>query len=112
MQAKAAQQFQAELQKLEADQAEAQRKISELQSKKEAKQRFVLSPEQQAELEKFRKTSAETRKHLKEVRKSLRREEEALETRLKWVNIAGMPVLVTIFGVGLALYNCKRTAAK
>jgi ABC-type uncharacterized transport system involved in gliding motility auxiliary subunit len=112
MQAKAAQQFQAELQKLEAEQAEAQRKISELQSKKEAKQRFVLSPEQQAELEKFRKTSAETRKHLKEVRKSLRREEEALETRLKWVNIAGMPVLVTIFGVGLALYNRKRTAAK
>lgn len=112
MQAKAEQQYQAELQKLETEQNETQRKISELQSKKDAKSRFVLSPEQQAELEKFRKTMAGTKKHLKEVRKELRRDQEALETRLKWINIAVMPVLVAVFGVGLALFNRKRTAAK
>jgi hypothetical protein len=35
-----------------------------------------------------------------------------METRLKWVNIAGMPFLVTLSGISLAYLKRKRTAAK
>ncbi|MEI7729001.1 MAG: Gldg family protein [Verrucomicrobiota bacterium] len=112
MQAKAAERFQTELAKLETDKNELRRKISELQAKPDAKQRFVLPPEAKAEIEKYRKSEVETSKRLKQVRKELRSEEEAMSNKLKWVNIAGMPALVTIFGLGLAVYNRKRTAAK
>ena len=54
-------------QKLEEDINEAQRKINELQQAKEDKdQRFVLSPEQQAELAKCAKANAEGNKKLAE----------------------------------------------
>ena len=35
-----------------------------------------------------------------------------LENELKWINIAGMPFLVTLSGISLALFKRKRTAAK
>jgi len=108
----AAADYQAELQKLEEKKNETQRKLSELQSKKDPKQRFALSPEQAAEIERYKKEQVETNKRLKEVRKQLRRREEKLETTLKLVNILVMPGVVTAMGIGLALYNRKRTAAK
>ena len=52
------------------------------------------------------------RRGIKEVRKNLRQDIDALENRLKWANIAGMPLLVTISGVTLAVFKRKRTAAK
>jgi hypothetical protein len=67
-----------------------------------------LSPEQQAELQKFRTKEAEAKRELKEVRKDLRREIDSLENRLKWANIAGMPALVTAFGIGLGIFKRQR----
>jgi gliding motility-associatede transport system auxiliary component len=49
---------------------------------------------------------------LKDERKNLRRDIDSLENRLTWVNIAGMPFLVTLSGLGLAFYKRKRTSAK
>jgi hypothetical protein len=49
---------------------------------------------------------------LKDERKKLRRDIDSLENRLKWANIAAMPVLVSLSGLGLAFYKRKRTAAK
>ena len=73
--------------------------MNELQTKKEAGQRFILSKEQQAEIVQFKQKEAEARKKLKGVRKNLRQEIDSLENRLKWPNIAGMPALVTIAGL-------------
>ena len=73
---------------------------------------MILSPEQQAELTKFRQKQAEVNKELKQVRKDLKREVDSLENRLKWINIAGMPLLVTAAGISLALVKRKKTAAK
>ena len=65
MEAAANVKFQSEIKRLEDSAAEAQRKINELQAQKKDKdQRFILSPEQRAELEKLRKEEADTRKHL------------------------------------------------
>ena len=68
----------------------------------------ILSPEQQAELERFRKRALETRHELKEVRKNLRRDTEALQFRTKVANIAAMPLLVSLFGLGFAGWRRRR----
>jgi hypothetical protein len=49
---------------------------------------------------------------LKEVRKNLRKDIDSLENRLKWTNIAGMPLLVAGFGIVLAVVKNKRARAK
>jgi len=105
--------FQAVIKKLEDEKAEAERKLNELQqARKDNNQRFILSPEQQAEIAKFRQSQAEVGKKLKAVRKELSQDIESLENRLKWMNIAGMPVLVTVAGLGLAMVRKQKTKAK
>jgi ABC-type uncharacterized transport system involved in gliding motility auxiliary subunit len=68
----------------------------------------ILNPEQQAELERFRKTVAEGRLALKEVRKNLRQDAEALVFWTKLANIALMPLLVAVLGLMLALLRRRR----
>ena len=105
--------FQSEIKRLEESAAEAQRKINEMQAQKKDKdQRFILSPEQRTELEKLRKEEAETRKHLKQVQKDLRKEVVSLQTRLKWINILAVPLAVTATGIVIAIVNRRRTSAK
>jgi ABC-type uncharacterized transport system involved in gliding motility auxiliary subunit len=75
-----------------------------------AKGAQILSPEQQAELERFRKKVAETRLALKELRKNLRRDSERLVFMTKVANIALMPLLVAFAGLGIALVRRRRQA--
>lgn len=63
----------------------------------------ILTPEQQAEMENFRKKSVETRKELKDVRKNLREETESLQLWTKVINIGLVPLLVMLLGVVLAI---------
>ena len=112
MQAQAEEGYRGKLKELEKSLQETQSRLNDLQKNKESGQRFILSPEQQAEVKNFQKKEAEVKKELKKVKRDLSREIEALETRLKWVNIAAMPFLVTISGISLALFKRKQTAAK
>lgn len=113
MEAQANQKWQAKLKELETQKQETERKISELQQKKEgAQQKFILSPEQQKELENFRKANVEFSKQLKQLRKDLRRDTDTLQFRTKMVNIFAMPVAVAFAGIALALVKRKKTAAK
>lgn len=112
MQAEAEARFRGTVKELEDSLAETQRRLNELQQNKEKGQRFILSPEQQAELEKFQQTEAQMRRDLKKVQKDLRREIDSLETRVKWFNIAAVPLAVTLCGIILAAYKRKLTAAK
>jgi hypothetical protein len=72
----------------------------------------VLSPDQQEEIRKFQTKQAQVNKELRLLRRSLNKEIDSLETRLKWLNIAGMPLLVAISGISLAMVKRKKTAAK
>jgi len=113
MQAKAEESYRAKIKQVEDDLRETQTKLNELQAKKDkGQQRMILSPEQQAELEKFRKKEAEAKRDLKDVRKNLRKDIDSLENTLKWANIAGMPILVAAFGIVLAVVKNKRARAK
>jgi ABC-type uncharacterized transport system involved in gliding motility auxiliary subunit len=113
MQNEAESNYRSKIKELEDSLAETQRQLNEMQQQKKDKgQRFILSPEQQTALDNFRKKEAEVKKQLKEERKKLRHDIDSLETRLKWFNIAAMPLIVTVSGVGLALFKRKRTSAK
>jgi ABC-type uncharacterized transport system involved in gliding motility auxiliary subunit len=65
-----------------------------------------MTPEQQLEIENFRKRVTETRRELKELRKNLRQDAEALVFWTKVVNIALIPFLVVL--LGLAVFFLKR----
>jgi ABC-type uncharacterized transport system involved in gliding motility auxiliary subunit len=112
MQAEAEDRYRSRIKELEDSLADTQRQLNELQQKKENGQRFILSPEQQAAVENFRKKEAQVKIQLKDERKQLRREIDSLENRLKWFNIAAVPFLVSASGLGLAFFKRKRTAAK
>ena len=112
MQNEAEAKFRGKVKELEDSLAQTQQRLNELQQNKEKGQRFILSPEQQAEVEKFRKKQVEASRTLKQVQKDLRREVDQLENRVKWWNIFAMPLAVTACGVLLAVYKRKLTGAK
>lgn len=91
--------WQAEELKLQEKLMQTQQRLNELQAAKSEDQQLVLSPEQKAEIEKFRRERFETQRQLKEVRKNLRRSIERLGLTLKVLNMAAVPMLVAVFGV-------------
>jgi ABC-type uncharacterized transport system involved in gliding motility auxiliary subunit len=113
MKANAEAAYQNKIKELNESLREAQTKLNELQAKKEkGQQRMILSKEQEEEVERFRKKEAEVKRELRSVEKQLARDRENLENTLKWANIAGMPFLVAVFGIVLAVVKNKRAAAK
>jgi len=113
LEAEAQKQYFGKIQALEDELQKTNAKLQELQKAQGAagKGGQLMSSEQQAELERFRKRVAETRLELKEVRKNLRQDAESLVFFTKIVNIALMPLLVALFGLGVALIRRRRTAA-
>ena len=111
LEAEAQKEYFGKIQGLEAELQKTTEKLQELQKAQgpAGKTAQLLTPEQQAEMERFRKTVAETRLALKEVRKNLRQDAEALVFWTKVMNIALMPLLVALFGVAFALIR-RRTA--
>jgi ABC-type uncharacterized transport system involved in gliding motility auxiliary subunit len=91
---------------------DANRKLQELQQQKDASQKLILSPEQEAEIAEFRAEKRRIDRELKEVRKNLRADIETLGVTLKAINIFLMPLLVSAAGLGFALYRQRRMRAK
>ena len=86
MEERAQESSRSKIKELEAGLSETQQKLNELQRTKEKGQRFILSPEQQQELAKFRQKEAEAKKELKQVRKKLRRDVDCVKLRLSlWI---------------------------
>ena len=112
MQAEANARYQAEIAKLQKEVEEVNQKVNELQGKKEAGQRFVLSKEQQEEIEKFKQKRADANKKLKSVRRSLQVDIDSLQNRLKWTNILAVPLAVVVIGLVLAGVRKNKTRAQ
>jgi ABC-type uncharacterized transport system involved in gliding motility auxiliary subunit len=105
--------FRAKEQELQKELSDTEHKLTELQSAKTKDQEQILSPEQKAELDNFLQRKLEIRKELRQVRRSLDAEIEALGTKLKLVNIVLMPLLVTIAALAFAWWrNQRRRAAQ
>jgi ABC-type uncharacterized transport system involved in gliding motility auxiliary subunit len=112
MQARAQEQYLGRLKSLEDELQKTTAKLQELQKTggAAAKGALIMTPEQQAEIENFRTRVTETRKELKELRKNLRQDAEALVFWTKLLNIALMPLLVVLAGLTVYFIRRKRTA--
>jgi len=113
LEAEAQKQYFGRIKSLEDELQKTTAKLQELQKAQgggAGKSGQILTPEQQAELERFRKTVAETRLALKEVRKNLRQDAESLVFWTKVANIALMPLLVALAGLLVAFIRKTRTA--
>ena len=87
---------------------DVEKKMQELQTRERAKGAAVLSPEQQAEIAKFRNRVLEIRRELREVQLNLRRDIDNLDSRLKILNIAAMPAAVAVIALLVALVRRNR----
>jgi ABC-type uncharacterized transport system involved in gliding motility auxiliary subunit len=115
LEAEAQKQYFGKIQALEGELQKTTAKLQELQKAQgpaagAGKSAQIMTPEQQAELERFRKTVAETRLALKEVRKTLRQDAEGLVFWTKVANIALVPLLVALFGLLLVFFRRARGA--
>src|SRR6266540_2053418 len=111
MEARAQQAYLGKIKELEDNLGQTQEKLNALQKGRGQGAGAILSAEQQTELENFRRKAAETRLALKEVRRELRADSEALQFWTKVANIALMPLLVALAGIVLAILRRRRTPA-
>jgi ABC-type uncharacterized transport system involved in gliding motility auxiliary subunit len=110
LEAEAQKQYFGRIQALEEEKQKTQARLQELQKAQPgAAKSQILTAEQQAELERFKKTYIETNLALKELRKNLRQDAEALVFWTKVVNIALMPLLVALAGLLIAFLR-RRSA--
>lgn len=94
-------------QELEQNIQQSQARISELQREKKGTgvNALILSPEQEAELNKLEETVASARKELREVQYRLRRDIDGLGSGLMLLNVALWPALVA---VGATAWTARR----
>jgi ABC-type uncharacterized transport system involved in gliding motility auxiliary subunit len=85
---------------------ETERKLTELQANKSSENAMIMSPEQQAEVQRFQNEKVRIRKELRDVRRSLDQDIRSLGSRTKFINIALVPILVII--AALLFWNLRR----
>ena len=68
----------------------------------------ALTEEQKVEVDKFTEDLLKTRKALRQVRHNLHKDIDTLRNRLSFMNIALVPLLVTIAAAGLGMARVKR----
>lgn len=105
LESRAQQRWMAQEKRLTEELQDVRRKLNELQAQKDESQRFIVSEEQRNEIERFKQRQVEVAQNLKEVRKNLRKDIDALGARVKFVNTAAVPILVCLFGIGSAIYR-------
>ncbi|MDO9542346.1 MAG: GldG family protein [Kiritimatiellia bacterium] len=84
-------------------------RLETLQSQKDKNQKYILSPEQEEEINRFRQEQVKTRRELKQVRKNLREGIEQLGVTVKAVNILLVPLLVAAAGLIFAWRRRSKT---
>ena len=88
---------------------ETEQRLVELEkSKQGGDASLIMSPEQQQELVRFRQEKIAIRTDLRDVRRNLRRDIERLDARLKFINIALVPILIGIGGLLAGLWRINR----
>lgn len=90
----------------------AQEKLSELQSTKTSGNELFLSPEQEAEIRKLRKEQVEYARMIREQEKDLRRQKDKLAGKITVLNVAVMPLIVILAGLGLFFQRRRATRAR
>ena len=112
LQADAQARFQQEAQNLQQHLTETQDKLRTLQQGggTQPGQTMGPTPQQQHEIEKFRRELSDTRTKIRDVQHNLRASVDALGSLLAFVNIALVPLLVAAFAIVLAVLRRRRRA--
>jgi ABC-type uncharacterized transport system involved in gliding motility auxiliary subunit len=96
-------------QRLEAELAETERRLGELQSAREDRGSLLMSEEQQDELERFRQEQVRIRQELRTVQRELDSSIENLGTALKLINIVAIPLGLTLAALFAYLLRRRKT---
>ena len=113
MRRRAEEKFLNEEKRLRDELAETERRLSELNVQgKSGQGALPLTPAQIEELNKFQKQRADTRIALREVQRKLRVDIDRLDSVLKIINIALVPVLLALFALSLSIYQSRRRASR
>jgi uncharacterized protein (DUF342 family) len=113
METNAQKQYFGKIKAMEDDLQQTTEKMQKLQRPTgDAKSAQILTPEQQVELDNFKKRVLTTRKELKDLRKDLRQDAEALQFWTKVANIVAIPALVALFGIVMAIMRQRRATAR
>jgi ABC-type uncharacterized transport system involved in gliding motility auxiliary subunit len=102
--------FRATEDRLEAELTQTEQRLGELQSARSDGNSLLMSPEQQAEIQRFLDEQVRIRQELRAVRRNLDADIERLGTWLKVINIVLMPVLLTLAALGVVLVRRNRKA--
>ncbi|MEX6501161.1 GldG family protein [Pseudomonas zhanjiangensis] len=100
--------FREKEQALQARLADTEQKLAALQQSDDPNKALELTPEQQAAVRQFLDEKLKIRKELREVRYQLNADIEALGRTLKFVNIALVPLLLTLAVLALWLWRRRR----
>ncbi|MFC3193526.1 GldG family protein [Marinicella sediminis] len=87
---------------------ETEAKLNELQRSKGQENQLIISQEQQQEIARFKQRKLEVRKSLREVKRNLNKDIEALGSQLKFINIVLLPLLLTLVVVFMSWRKSKR----
>jgi ABC-type uncharacterized transport system involved in gliding motility auxiliary subunit len=88
---------------------DTERKLTELQSqRKDGENLMILTEEQRAEIEQFQTEKLEIRKELRQVRRNLLSDIDALGTRLQVINVLLVPLLLVLVAVGVFVMRSRR----
>ncbi len=101
-------QFRDTEERLQAELAETERTLTEMQSARQDGELTVLNTEQQDALQQFLDRKLEIRSELRQVQHDLTRDIEALGMRLKFINIVLVPLLIIIVALVFGQYRRKR----
>ena len=113
MEAEARARYQGKIEGLNRKVEELQSKLNDVQIKQEGNtSKIILTKDQQEAIANFKKQQVEARKDLRKERRNLDVDVKNLENRVKWLNIAAMPLLVSAAGIALAIARKNRTNAK
>lgn len=102
----AEEQYRAEEQALQENLRETEAKLAELQGPADAS--GAVTEEQQEAVDAFTGQLIEIRRNLRRVNLELRQDIEALQAKLRFMNIALVPILVAVFAIGLGIVRASR----
>lgn len=103
--------FRAEEQRLQDELATTEQRLSELQSQL-GEGDVLFSPEQDAEMQRFREQTLDIRQQLREVQRRLVEDIESLKTTLAFINIALVPLILTGVAIALGVLRRRRRAER
>ncbi len=104
--------YRPQLQSLQTKLDETAQKISSLRVRKDAKtQTLMIDPQQQKDIQALMDTQGQVNRQIREIKKEQNKQVDFTQFILTWLNILGVPLVVIVIGLLLAMRRRDTTAA-